>query len=652
MKTVDNLCWKGYLYVAWGSRSATLALSPVPQVDLGYLKAAKGYHSLLCLTPELPLGQACYVFSQVSSKEAHKPIHYQVSSKSFSKKLLERFLGDFPATSSMGLLIKDLERRTKGALEQLGIEQELHQFQASESYSLELSQEGEYLDGLKELLEGRILLGAEVRQAISSRWLEQELSSFELKALLQLLYLKEELHIYPGIQYESQEGKACVRCGSTQKIVVATCFDCNSKSCSYCEECIAMGEVRLCRALYSVSATSSYGSSAEDADSFRAPIICQLGFPLTLAQKDAKEELERIQGEDRWQRALVWAVCGAGKTEVSYGVIEKILNRGGRVLFAIPRREVVVDLWPRLKSAFPQADVVALYGGCKDKYAKGQLVLATTHQTMRFYQCFDLVILDEVDAFPFRGSPMLYGAVERAKKPEGKVVYMSATPREDLIVEADRGEIGLVHIPARHHGHPVPEPQFLIGKHCQLVKGGKLSISHTLLEFIHSSVEGDLAQLFVFTPSIFLAEQVGKALKEATRLPPFNSFDGTWVEYSHSRDDNRGEKCRGFAHGQFPIFVTTTIVERGITVEKANVLVLFSGYSHIFDRGTLIQMAGRSGRSSKYPQGKVLFVADKVSQAMEEAVRDIRRQNNLARAKGYLVEENMWSEGGESSDVK
>lgn len=45
-------------------------------------------------------------------------------------------------------------------------------------------------------------------------------------------------------------------------------------------------------------------------------------------------------------------VCGAGKTEIIYGVIEYALNLGQRVCLTMPRKELVVELSKELKNNF------------------------------------------------------------------------------------------------------------------------------------------------------------------------------------------------------------------------------------------------------------------------------------------------------------
>ncbi|QGG47477.1 DEAD/DEAH box helicase [Heliorestis convoluta] len=80
-------------------------------------------------------------------------------------------------------------------------------------------------------------------------------------------------------------------------------------------------------------------------------------------------------------------------------------------------------------------------------------------------------------------------------------------------------------------------------------------------------------------------------------------------------------------------------MERGITVPRANVVVLFAENERIYDERTLIQMAGRAGRSTERPFGEAWFVGTRVTASMKEAERSIRWLNEEARKKGYLYAE-------------
>jgi competence protein ComFA len=361
-----------------------------------------------------------------------------------------------------------------------------------------------------------------------------------------------------------------------------------------------------------------------------------------MAQRDASANLRQFILQPEQREKLVWAACGAGKTEVTFQAIAEVLSRGGKVLFAVPRKGPVQEIGPRLSQAFPQFPPVVLHGTSPDKYRDSQLFVATTHQTIRFYSAFDLIIIDEEDAYPYKDSTMLKTAVERTRKKSGKIIYLTATPSKDLYQRWKRNRLPCIQIPARYHGYPLPEPKLILSKAMGHSNGG-ITIPDTVVELIHETIEGDLSQLLIFVPSVMLGMQVAEELNKITQLPPFNNFEGTWVKFSHSRDEDREAKRDTFLRGDFPILVTTTIWERGVTVEKVNVLVLFAHVENIFDEPSLIQMAGRSGRSPTYPVGKVWFVGNKITRNMKQARAKIRELNNEAREKGYLKpESSLW----------
>jgi competence protein ComFA len=82
--------------------------------------------------------------------------------------------------------------------------------------------------------------------------------------------------------------------------------------------------------------------------------------------------------------------------------------------------------------------------------------------------------------------------------------------------------------------------------------------------------------------------------------------------------------------------VTTTILERGITVPKTDVFVLDADAA-LFDEASLVQMAGRAGRSKDDPFGKVYFAGYNKTKAQVTAINQIKRMNEIARNKGYFL---------------
>jgi Superfamily II DNA/RNA helicase required for DNA uptake (late competence protein) len=65
-------------------------------------------------------------------------------------------------------------------------------------------------------------------------------------------------------------------------------------------------------------------------------------------------------------------------------------------------------------------------------------------------------------------------------------------------------------------------------------------------------------------------------------------------------------------------------------------VVLNADDERIFDDNTLVQMAGRAGRTTKNPQGKVWFVCKKDNVHIRDAVKQIKDMNDYALEKGYI----------------
>ncbi len=404
---------------------------------------------------------------------------------------------------------------------------------------------------------------------------------------------------WPGISENVWGERVCQRCRS-EDIEERPCVHCGRNDCPLCRSCESMGSIRGCTRL-----VARAGSRTEPQN-----ISYQLDFALTQAQQHAADEVKRFLASGRAE-ALVWAACGAGKTEVVFPAIQTTLSAGGSVLFAVPRRDVVRELGERLRQSFGDANLSVHYGG-QPKEPVGQLVAATTHQVLRFYQRFDLVILDEVDAFPYAGSTMLRHGIRQALKPSGQLIEMTATPQ--------RVSRSPITIPARHHGHPLPEPEFLQARLPAPKALTGCALPPTLVEFLQ---EG---QWLVFVPTVAAAKPAAQALKQCL---------SRHVAYSYAADPARDEKRSQLDVGSLDILVATSIMERGVTIPGIQVAVLYCDHA-LFDSRSLIQMAGRVGRKAEAPTGSVLFCGATRTQAMRQAAQRIAFLNEEASRHGLL----------------
>lgn len=421
----------------------------------------------------------------------------------------------------------------------------------------------------------------------------------------------------------------CLRCGSAATGRTA-CASCGLAGCAYCEACLALGRSRACALLLRGAALPAVrGTAAMD------PAGLRHRWGLSAAQAEAAGAALGFLAEPRAgsaagrpERFLLWAVTGAGKTEMIFPLLEAVLAAGGRALVATPRRDVVLELAPRLAKAFPAESIAVLYGGSRDRWAEGRLALATTHQLLRFYQGFDLVIIDELDAFPFHNDPMLAFAAEGACKPGGAFIYLSATPPQEMQREVRRGRLNHARVPVRFHGFPLPVPKYLkmlsVG---DCLKRGRLPIK--LIQALKQSLERE-AQIFLFVSRIVQIDRLLSLLRRA--LP------GAVIEGTSSQDPGRVDKVAAFRRREISVLVTTTILERGVTVPRSDVFVLDAD-DRLFDEASLVQMAGRAGRSKDDPQGRVVFASRQWNRSQRGACAQIRTMNKIACRKGYLNKE-------------
>ncbi|MBB6282021.1 competence protein ComFA [Geobacillus subterraneus] len=420
------------------------------------------------------------------------------------------------------------------------------------------------------------------------------------------------LHEQPGLIKTSQ-GWRCVRCGNDDRSRFASfpCARCGT-DCCYCRKCLSMGRISSCTRLVHVKKTLP-------SERYAAP----LGWNGTLSAAQEKAAMEVKQAVLNGRELLVWAVCGAGKTELLFPAIAVALEQGWRVGLATPRTDVVRELAPRFRQAFPRVPLTVWYGGSEERGRIAPLVLSTTHQLLRAYRAFDVMIIDEVDAFPYSVEPMLEYAVSQARKEQSSLIYLTATPSRAWQLDIRRGKRQAVVIPARYHGQPLPVPSFeWCGNWRKRLERGCLP--ENVLAWVLRRLEQE-KQAFLFVPHIDELEAVTHLLQQVD-----NRIVGV-----HAEAPDRAEYVQAFRDGSVPLLVTTTILERGVTVPNIDVAVL-GAEDRIFTESALVQIAGRVGRSASFPDGDIRFFHHGKTTEMVRARRHILRMNEEAKKRGLL----------------
>ena len=417
---------------------------------------------------------------------------------------------------------------------------------------------------------------------------EQELSHEERQQAKQIPSMKKE-----------KDQQYCQRCGSQieeEWHLPIGAF--------YCRECLIMKRIRSDQNLYYFPQ-----------ERFPQQDVLKWSGQLTPFQERVSQGL--LQAVDKKEATLVHAVTGAGKTEMIYQVVAKVIDQGGAVCLASPRIDVCLELHKRLQNDF-SCEIALLYGE-SDPYFRTPLVVATTHQLLKFYQAFDLLIVDEVDAFPYVDNPVLYHAVNNCVKENGLRIFLTATSTDELDRKVKQGELKRLSLPRRFHGNPliVPKPIWLSHFNKYLEKNG---LPPKLKLYIEKQRK-TAYPLLIFASEIKKGEKLKEILQE--------KFPNEKIGFVSSITADRLEQVQAFRDGDLTILISTTILERGVTFPRVDVFVVEANHQ-LFTKSSLVQIGGRVGRSMDRPTGELIFFHDGLNLSIKKAIKEIKQMNQEA----------------------
>lgn len=380
----------------------------------------------------------------------------------------------------------------------------------------------------------------------------------------------------------------CYQCGNEDERYFA--YD---KGVYYCRKCVAFGRM------------DAYVRKESCHLSTRViEVSPQLKYELTDKQKAISHKI--VEYLKQKKDVFVYAATGAGKTESVFECICFYLSQGKKVGFAISRRQVVLEIAQRLRQAFPTLHIVEVTQGYTT-ITDGDIIVCTMHQLYRYPDGFDLLIMDEVDAFPYVGNDVLQTITRRACK--GQRVLLSATPDEESLQKIKQKEMEMVTLFERPHKHPLVVPKVY---ECNLFFQ-MLMIIGCCYSWIRQS-----KQVLVFVPRRQDCIWLNTILKLFFRSSMI-----------HSQTKEKDEILDQFRQKGLDVLVCTTLLERGITVPSVQVIVCQADHA-VFTSASLIQIFGRVGRSFDNPTGKGVCLCFQKNQAIKECVDQLCQMNASA----------------------
>jgi ATP-dependent DNA helicase RecG len=386
----------------------------------------------------------------------------------------------------------------------------------------------------------------------------------------------------------------------------------------------------------------------------------QLPFQLTGGQRTAGEEIMTALCREHPMHRLLQGEVGSGKTLVAVRAMLQVVDDGGQAVLLAPTEVLAQQHYRSLTQLLgplgrageldgaEQATRIALLTGSQgakarraalDDVASGAAGIVIGTHTLLYHRVrlddqvvfkdLGLVVIDEQHRFGVQQRDALR---EKARGSRPHVLVMTATPIPRTVAMTVYGDLDvctLSELPAGRTpitSHVVPaaeKPRFL----------------ERTWQRLREEVDGG-GQAYVVCPRIGLDDDISDLTPVPGELDPTDPDDAAG-EYEEEADaaarppravlemaaelehgplaglslrvlhgrlpaDEKDDTMRGFAHGQVDVLVATTVVEVGVDVPNATIMVILD--ADRFGVSQLHQLRGRVGRGAK--PGLCLLVTD------------------------------------------
>lgn len=323
----------------------------------------------------------------------------------------------------------------------------------------------------------------------------------------------------------------------------------------------------------------------------------RLPFQLTVAQRESINSILKDMKKGEPMRRLLQGDVGSGKTIVAWVAAMMVWFRGHQVALMAPTEILAEQHYRNFSSLSSGLELqvtllTASLSGKEKKMAKKEIsrgksnIVIGTHALIQedvLFHDLALVVVDEQHRFGVYQRLQL-----KQKGASPHLLVMTATPIPRTLAMTVYGDLDISLIDELPPGR-IPVETRIVNEN----ERGEL------YEFIRSEVISG-GQVYVVCPLVEESEKVDfKAAKEVHEHLKLHVFPGLEVELIHGR--MRGEEKESiisrFRDGGVSILVSTTVIEVGIDVPTANVMVV--EHAERFGLSQLHQLRGRVGRGGK-----------------------------------------------------
>ena len=348
--------------------------------------------------------------------------------------------------------------------------------------------------------------------------------------------------------------------------------------------------------LSSIKGTNSGQSGIRFSPVDISPLLNALPFKLTPAQERVFEEIRADMESERRMNRLIQGDVGSGKTILAVLAMYIAASSGYQSAFMVPTEILAEQHYRTIAPLFEKFDIKVglLTGGLKKKEKEAIKkeaeeerldVIIGTHAVLGDSTMFGnlgLVITDEQHRFGVRQRARLS---QKGENPD--LLVMTATPIPRTLALVLYGDLDVSIVDSLPPGRK-PIKTYVVDE----------SMRDRIYQFIRKNIaEG--RQAYIVCPLVEESDEL--EVESATGLVEKirdDALKGLRVGLIHGRmkSAEKDDIMRRFSRGELDVLVSTTVIEVGVNVPNANIMVIEN--AERFGLAQLHQLRGRVGRGS------------------------------------------------------
>lgn len=334
-------------------------------------------------------------------------------------------------------------------------------------------------------------------------------------------------------------------------------------------------------------------------------LIASLPFKLTDSQVNAVEDIKKDFNSPKHMNRLILGDVGSGKTIISFLALYMNYLSGYQGVLMAPTEILIKQHYENIKKILTDLNIEILTGSTTKKdrdkiienLKKGQIdILLSTHSVLNddvVFKNIGLVVTDEQHRFGVNQRKNLQNKGENVD-----VLYMSATPIPRTLALTIFKDMDITEIKTKP-----------LNRKPKITKLYKTSeIKEVLYEMLDEIKKGH--QIYVVSPLIENEEENTKLASVNYLYEKINvALNGKvpiGVLHGKLKNEEKENIMNDFKSNKTKILISTTIIEIGVDVSNATMIVIFN--AERFGLATLHQLRGRIGRNDI--ESKCILISD------------------------------------------